>query len=63
MTSGPRLSQDLGHKNHMLLRNHGTLTVGRSVAAPSSACTIWSGLHHAGTDPHAGPTAYRSSRR
>src|ERR1700749_1078907 len=29
----PRLQKDLGSKNHMLLRNHGTLTVGRSVAS------------------------------
>ncbi|WP_166293691.1 class II aldolase/adducin family protein [Bradyrhizobium sp. 2S1] len=29
----PRLQRDLGGKNHMLLRNHGTLTVGRSVAS------------------------------
>src|SRR6201992_3921144 len=29
----PRLQKDLGTKNHMLLRNHGTLTVGRSVAS------------------------------
>src|SRR6202000_1547767 len=29
----PRLQKDLGPKNHMLLRNHGTLTVGRSVAS------------------------------
>ena len=29
----PRLQRDLGTKNHMLLRNHGTLTVGRSVAS------------------------------
>jgi ribulose-5-phosphate 4-epimerase/fuculose-1-phosphate aldolase len=28
----PRLQQDLGSKNLMLLRNHGTLTVGRTVA-------------------------------
>lgn len=28
----PRLQQDLGHHNTMLLRNHGTLTVGRSCA-------------------------------
>jgi ribulose-5-phosphate 4-epimerase/fuculose-1-phosphate aldolase len=28
----PRLQRDLGNKNIMLLRNHGTLTVGRSVA-------------------------------
>ncbi len=29
----PRLQKDLGSKNAMLLRNHGTLTVGRSVAS------------------------------
>src|ERR1700760_710937 len=29
----PRIQKDLGDHNHMLLRNHGTLTVGRSVAA------------------------------
>ena len=29
----PRLQRVLGTKNHMLLRNHGTLTVGRSVAS------------------------------
>jgi ribulose-5-phosphate 4-epimerase/fuculose-1-phosphate aldolase len=29
----PRLQKDLGNKNHMILRNHGTLTVGRSVAS------------------------------
>ncbi|HTU58599.1 MAG TPA: class II aldolase/adducin family protein, partial [Polyangiales bacterium] len=28
----PRLQEDLGKRNMMLLRNHGTLTVGRSVA-------------------------------
>jgi ribulose-5-phosphate 4-epimerase/fuculose-1-phosphate aldolase len=28
----PRLQEDLGTRNMMLLRNHGTLTVGRSVA-------------------------------
>lgn len=39
----PRLQKDLGDRNHMLLRNHGTLTVGRSVASPSSACITWSG--------------------
>jgi ribulose-5-phosphate 4-epimerase/fuculose-1-phosphate aldolase len=43
----PRLQKDLGSKNHMLLRNHGTLTVGRSVASAfermfhlERACTI-----------------------
>ena len=29
----PRLQRDLGNKNHLILRNHGTLTVGRSVAS------------------------------
>jgi len=29
----PRIQKDLGQKNHLLLRNHGTLTVGRSVAS------------------------------
>ena len=29
----PRIQKDLGIKNHLLLRNHGTLTVGRSVAS------------------------------
>lgn len=29
----PRLQKDLGNKSHLLLRNHGTLTVGRSVAS------------------------------
>lgn len=29
----PRLQRDLGKKNAMLLRNHGTLTVGRSVGS------------------------------
>jgi ribulose-5-phosphate 4-epimerase/fuculose-1-phosphate aldolase len=29
----PRLQRDLGSKNYMLLRNHGTLTVGQSVAS------------------------------
>lgn len=29
----PRIQRDLGTKNHLLLRNHGTLTVGRSVAS------------------------------
>ena len=28
----PRLVQDLGHKNYLMLRNHGLLTVGRSAA-------------------------------
>src|SRR6201984_26762 len=29
----PRLQRDPGDRNHMLLRNHGTMTVGRSVAS------------------------------
>lgn len=29
----PRIQKDLGTKNYLLLRNHGTLTVGRSVAS------------------------------
>ena len=33
MTNGRGCRRDLGNKNHMLLRNHGTLTVGRSVAS------------------------------
>src|SRR6266849_3394024 len=28
----PRLIEDLGNKNYMILRNHGLLTIGRSVA-------------------------------
>jgi ribulose-5-phosphate 4-epimerase/fuculose-1-phosphate aldolase len=43
----PRLQQDLGTKNAMLLRNHGTLTVGRTCAEAflrmyflERACTI-----------------------
>ena len=28
----PRLVEDLGNRNHMILRNHGLLTVGRTVA-------------------------------
>ena len=42
-----RMVADLGHRNAMLLRNHGTLTVGRSVAEAfttmyylETACTI-----------------------
>ena len=43
----PRLVADLGNKNHMILRNHGLLTVGRTVAEAflsmfilESACKI-----------------------
>jgi ribulose-5-phosphate 4-epimerase/fuculose-1-phosphate aldolase len=55
----PRLQRDIGKKNHMLLRNHGTLTVGRSVALAfvrmfhlERACTM-----HVRTRM-LGPTAY-----
>ena len=51
----PRLQKDLGNKNHMLLRNHGTLTVGplgrlrlRAHVSPGTS------LHDAGAHPHAG---------
>jgi ribulose-5-phosphate 4-epimerase/fuculose-1-phosphate aldolase len=33
LAEAPRLEQDLGDKNHMILRNHGLLTVGSSVSA------------------------------
>ena len=53
----PRLQKDLGNKNHMLLRNHGTLTVGRSVASAfermfhlERACTMQVRTPHAGPD-------------
>ena len=43
----PRLVQDLGDKTHLMLRNHGLLTVGRTVADAflamyffETACTI-----------------------
>ena len=43
----PRLVQDLGDKTHLMLRNHGLLTVGRTVADAflsmyflEAACTI-----------------------
>src|ERR1700741_3715376 len=55
----PRLQRDLGTKNHMLLRNHGTLTVGRSVASAfermfhlERACTMQVGTRMRG------PVAY-----
>jgi len=49
-----RAAKDLGNKNHMLLRNHGTLTVGRSVGlgvradVPPGASLLDAGAH-----PHA----------
>jgi len=58
----PRLQQDLGSKNAMLLRNHGTLTVGRTVAEAflrmyflERACTMQVRTRILGHDDH--PTA------
>ncbi|MBN8611864.1 MAG: class II aldolase/adducin family protein [Deltaproteobacteria bacterium] len=61
----PRLQKDLGQKNVMLLRNHGTLTVGDSVAAAFTrmyflerACTMQvRTLSQLGPDRHLHPTA------
>ena len=49
----PRLQKDLGAKNIMLLRNHGTLTVGRTVRGGFLA-HVFPGarLHDAGAHPH-----------
>ena len=51
----PRLQHDLGSKNLMLLRNHGTLTVGRTVAEAfvrlyylERACTMQCAHEHVG---------------
>jgi ribulose-5-phosphate 4-epimerase/fuculose-1-phosphate aldolase len=56
----PRLQQDLGAKNAMLLRNHGTLTVGRTVAEAflrmyflERACTMQVRTRMLGHDEHA----------
>jgi ribulose-5-phosphate 4-epimerase/fuculose-1-phosphate aldolase len=58
----PRLQQDLGTKNAMLLRNHGTLTVGRTCAEAflrmyflERACTIQVRTRILGRDDY--PTA------
>ena len=58
----PRLQQDLGTRNMMLLRNHGTLTVGRSVADAfmrmyflERACSMQVRTRILGKDDH--PTA------
>lgn len=37
----PRLVRDLGHNDHLMLRNHGLLTVGRSVAAAVQAMYLF----------------------
>lgn len=58
----PRLQRDLGNKNLMLLRNHGTLTVGRSCAEAfmrmyflERACSMQVRTRILGHDDH--PTA------
>ncbi len=55
----PRLQHDLGSKNLMLLRNHGTLTVGRTVAEAflrmyflERACTMQVRTRMLGTDDY-----------
>ena len=55
----PRLQADLGTKNLMLLRNHGTLTVGRTVAEAflrmyflERACTMQVRTRMLGTDDY-----------
>ncbi len=55
----PRLQQDLGKHNIMLLKNHGTLTVGRSCAEAfmrmyflERACTMQVRTRTLGTDNH-----------
>ncbi len=55
----PRLQHDLGTKNLMLLRNHGTLTVGRTVAEAfmrmyylERACTMQVRTRVLGTDDY-----------
>ncbi len=55
----PRLQRDLGTKNLMLLRNHGTLTVGRTVAEAflrlyflERACTMQVRTRILGSDSH-----------
>ncbi len=55
----PRLQQDLGNKNLMLLRNHGTLTLGRTVAEAflrmyflERACTMQVRTRILGTDDY-----------
>jgi len=60
----PRRKKDLGTKNHMLLRNHGTLTVAARWLPPSSACSIWSVLARCRYAPACwGHQPIRSSRR
>jgi ribulose-5-phosphate 4-epimerase/fuculose-1-phosphate aldolase len=58
----PRLQQDLGKHNIMLLKNHGTLTVGRNCAEAflrmyllERACTMQVRTRILGTDDHVSP--------
>lgn len=58
----PRLQQDLGNHNIMLLKNHGTLTVGRTCAEAflrmyflERACTMQVRTRTLGVDDHAAP--------
>ena len=60
----PRLQQDLGKHNIMLLKNHGTLTVGRNCAEAfmrmyflERACTMQVRTRTLGTDDHKSPQA------
>ena len=55
----PRLQADLGHKNLMILRNHGTLTIGRTPAEAfirmyylERACTMQVRTRLLGTDDY-----------
>jgi ribulose-5-phosphate 4-epimerase/fuculose-1-phosphate aldolase len=58
----PRLQKDLGNHNVMLLKNHGTLTVGRTCAEAflrmyflERACTMQVRTRTLGTDDHPSP--------
>jgi len=58
----PRLQHDLGNHNVMLLKNHGTLTVGRTCAEAflrmyflERACTMQVRTRTLGTDDHPSP--------
>jgi ribulose-5-phosphate 4-epimerase/fuculose-1-phosphate aldolase len=58
----PRLQADLGHANHLMLRNHGLLTVGSSIAEAfllmynfESTCQIQIGAQTGGALTHVDP--------
>jgi ribulose-5-phosphate 4-epimerase/fuculose-1-phosphate aldolase len=58
----PRLQADLGHANHLMLRNHGLLTVGSSIAEAfllmynfESTCQIQIGAQAGGALTHVDP--------